>query len=208
MKCRRCHNSFTKKYKTQKFCSYECQNREKSKIARINRVKYKNPRYRYICDFCNKEFYAKDKKGYKKVYCSNECSHKASRKYVDIPDCLENSHRKIDKNIGYVRIYVPMHREANTWGYVYEHRVIAEQMLGRDLFPEEVVHHKNGLRWDNRPENLEVMDKYQHGRLSSSGSSSIGRARPCHGRGCRIIPGLSLQIHARGTPSPVALVRE
>ena len=32
-------------------------------------------------------------------------------------------------------------------------------MIGRILDKNEVVHHKNGKRWDNRPENLEVMDK-------------------------------------------------
>lgn len=87
------------------------------------------------------------------------------KKYLNIPDCLDNPKRIIDKYIGYVRIYVPMHPEANTRGYVYEHRILAEQMIGRRLLKDEIVHHKNGIRWDNSLENLQVMTKFEHGKL-------------------------------------------
>lgn len=50
---------------------------------------------------------------------------------------------------GYVRVWVDGRR-------IFEHRHVMEQMLGRQLVNGENVHHINGVRDDNRPENLEL----------------------------------------------------
>ena len=55
---------------------------------------------------------------------------------------------------GYIRIYMPEHKNADINGLIYEHQLVAEQKIGRWLKDEEVVHHIDRDRANNKPENL------------------------------------------------------
>lgn len=58
---------------------------------------------------------------------------------------------------GYILVRVGRsHHLSDVRGYAYEHRIVAEKILGRKLRAGEEVHHCNGNKADNRPENIEV----------------------------------------------------
>ena len=62
---------------------------------------------------------------------------------------------------GYVWQYAPDHPRASK-GYVLQHRLLMEQSLGRYLEGTEEVHHINGVKNDNRLENLVTLTHSEH----------------------------------------------
>jgi hypothetical protein len=71
----------------------------------------------------------------------------------------------------YCLVLMRGHPNADRRGYVYEHRIIMENYLGRFLKKQEVVHHINGVGTDNRIENLCLMTHGEHSRMHHLGAS-------------------------------------
>lgn len=74
----------------------------------------------------------------------------------------------IDKD-GYRLISLPWEHKnisnANKQGWILEHRLVMAQHLGRNLLPQEIVHHLNGVKNDNRIENLTLVTRSEHVHL-------------------------------------------
>lgn len=92
------------------------------------------------------------------TYCGRSCAAKANGRKRRKPGGLKTSH-------GYVLLRRPDHPMATRAGYVMEHRLVMAREIGRPLRANEVVHHTNGVKEDNRPENLELMTESEHNSL-------------------------------------------
>lgn len=113
-----------------------------------------------VCLHCGKTFsvtniYLANK------FCGNPCRYAHKRG-------PEGAHWKGGQPVtgnGYVREYCPDHPGADPDGYVLQHRVVAERMLGRYLQKEEHVHHIDRNKKNNHPSNLQVLSSLEHVRL-------------------------------------------
>lgn len=98
------------------------------------------------------------------IYCSKTCSGLATggvAKSKRTGQFHYNWNGGKRKRGNYVQIYVPEHPNACK-NYVLEHRLVMEQHLGRYLTNLEQVHHRNGIKSDNRIENLELVKYNNH----------------------------------------------
>lgn len=90
-----------------------------------------------------------------KLCATHAAQQRRGRPLTDIRDKKSGVGRWVSTD-GYIVLSKPNHPNAGAGGRLYEHRFVMAEKIGRPLLPTEQVHHINGNRQDNRPENLEL----------------------------------------------------
>lgn len=137
------------------FCSRECYWRSDYRagvVAGQNRKRNPDAQETRPCANCDKPVTRYVSSGQREFFCSVACRWENRKK----------PHVRQINAAGYVLIYVGRdYPGAHKTGHILEHRKVMQDLLGRPLLPEENVHHKNGVKGDNRPQNLELWTRSQ-----------------------------------------------
>lgn len=136
--CRVCGKAFKAKYAQQTYCSVPCKNTAITKDKTC------------ICAVCGKNF--ERPHGKTRAYCSRSCANKARADGMKMPTITLDA-RVVGDTVKSTSGYLMVRMNGKK---VMQHRLVMEQVIGRPLTPGERVHHRNGKRDDNRPENLEL----------------------------------------------------
>jgi endogenous inhibitor of DNA gyrase (YacG/DUF329 family) len=139
------------------FCSRECywkSDYRSQLVAQRNYERNPDAKQTRPCATCGVDVTRYVSTGQKRFYCSRQCRWD---NYL---------HAKHKNAAGYVLVFVGRdYPGAAKSGHILEHRKVMQDVLGRPLFAQENVHHKNGVKDDNRPENLELWTRSQpHGQ--------------------------------------------
>ena len=86
-------------------------------------------------------------------FCAGKLFHPPPRRGENSPSWKGGRHYN---GLGYVTLRIDGKRKL-------EHRLVMEQLIKRPLLPNEVVHHLNGIKDDNRKENLQLVVRRKHG---------------------------------------------
>ncbi len=112
------------------------------------------------CEICGKTYYIRRSHASLRRTCSRSCGATLkSREKSGVNSPTWNG--GVEYSMGYRYVYSPNHPSAYR-NKVAEHRLVAEKKLGRFLSSDEVVHHINGDKLDNRPENIMVVNRAWH----------------------------------------------
>lgn len=117
-----------------------------------------------VCGFCGCAFKGPRKPWLTARFCSRSCN--AKRKSGEANPNWRGG-KKCRGADGRVFVYSPGHPAAPSDGrppYVLRYRLVAEQMLGRYLADDEIVHHIDGDPANDNPDNLAVMTQAEHAR--------------------------------------------
>jgi hypothetical protein len=160
--CPNCYKEFEKININTKYCSFECCskfNGRRSKL-RLKEKRKLDPEFREKINQYERQRRSKCTKYKKRQAIYEKNKYRLKHGIMSDADlkCAPKGSGSITKH-GYRQITKPEHPNAWRNGGIFEHVFVMSNFLGRPLTKDERVHHINGIRDDNRIENLELWNK-------------------------------------------------